>query len=154
MPARPQLNALTGSRVVAALWVVGYHYVNFFAPPDDADDSPLSVAWQRVLNAGPLGVDFFFLLSGFILAYSYTSSAGGLRGSRASFWVARLARIYPVYLIGVALDVVQFLMRDQRPPGMIASAFALPLLVQAWLPFVIDSKAWNPPSWSLSSEAF
>lgn len=152
--ARRQLNALTGLRFVAALWVVVYHYVTFFAPVNPAHASGLALAWQRILDGGPLGVDFFFLLSGFILAYSYTAASGELRGSRAGFWVARLARIYPVYLVGLALDAVPFLMRHHHAAGLAASAISQPLLIQAWLPFVIDAKSWNPPGWSLSNEAF
>jgi peptidoglycan/LPS O-acetylase OafA/YrhL len=154
--SRPALGALTGARFLAALWVVLYHY--FFAfqsPPRTATElipgtslmNPLLlVIWQ-----GHLAVDFFFLLSGFILAYTYLAADGSARGGTRSFWVARIARIYPVYLLGLLLGMEPYLASGHRLLGVGTSAVASLLLLQAWLPSTLG---WNQPAWSLSVEAF
>jgi peptidoglycan/LPS O-acetylase OafA/YrhL len=147
----PTLSALTSSRFVAAMGVVAYHWVSLFT--NNLHQRPPFPWWQRALFQGSLGVDFFFLLSGFILAYTYAVPDSGLKGTRRAFWVARLARIYPVYLLGLALDVIPYLGRSHHALGLVASGISVPLLLHAWLPFVIDAKSWNPPSWSLSVEA-
>jgi peptidoglycan/LPS O-acetylase OafA/YrhL len=73
--ARKSLGALTGARFLAALWVLVYHYtVEFrFATSQQSlqyqagGRSPL----ETLIGQGHLAVDFFFILSGFILAYTY-----------------------------------------------------------------------------------
>src|SRR4051812_45730838 len=58
---------------------------------------------HNLLRTGYLGVQFFFVLSGFILAYTYLPQRG--TGFQRTFWVARFARIYPVYVLGLLLVV-------------------------------------------------
>ena len=154
--SRPALGALTGARFLAALWVVLYHY--FFAfqsPPRTATElipgtslmNPLLLLfWQ-----GHLAVDFFFLLSGFILAYTYLAADGSARGGKRAFWVARIARIYPVYLLGLLLGMEPYLVSGHRLFGVGTSAVASLFLLQAWVPSTLG---WNQPAWSLSVEAF
>jgi peptidoglycan/LPS O-acetylase OafA/YrhL len=94
-------------------------------------------------------------LSGFILAYSYTTSTNRLRGTCAGFWVARIARIYPVYLLGLALGIViESQVAKHSLTGTIGLAVTTPLLLQAWIPALVTTNSWDPPSWSLSNEAF
>jgi peptidoglycan/LPS O-acetylase OafA/YrhL len=95
-----------------------------------------------------LAVALFFLLSGFILAYSYENKIAEGK-SRGSFWKARFARIYPVYLLSLLLAL-------PFQPGL-SKGVALPVLamVQAWNPWRPDlTGAWNYPAWSLSVEMF
>src|SRR5438128_7044986 len=82
------LKPLTGLRFLAALLVVLYHV-------DLASRLPLS----PIVGIGYVGVSFFFVLSGFILAYTYLDAHGRLNRSRGAFWGARIARVYPVYLV-------------------------------------------------------
>jgi peptidoglycan/LPS O-acetylase OafA/YrhL len=157
--ARAQLGALTGLRFVAALGVVLYHYQAAFmwwnpVTGVPAARDPQTTVWARLAAGGALGVDCFFILSGFILAYTYVAPGGGLRGSRATFWVARLARIYPVYLVGLALDALPFVWRPHHLAGVLTGALAQPSLLQAWVPSLGGWNTWNPPGWSLSVEAF
>ena len=53
----------------------------------------------NIANDGYIAVDLFYLLSGFILTYSYLSSSGKMLGTRRSFYAARFARIYPAYFL-------------------------------------------------------
>jgi peptidoglycan/LPS O-acetylase OafA/YrhL len=102
--------------------------------------------WQ-----GHLAVDFFFLLSGFILAYTYLAADGSARGGKRAFWVARIARIYPLYLLGLLLGMEPYLVSGHRLFGVGTSAVASLFLLQAWIPSTLG---WNQPAWSLSVEAF
>jgi peptidoglycan/LPS O-acetylase OafA/YrhL len=94
-----------------------------------------------------MGVSFFFILSGFILAYSYL---GQLRLGREKrrFWEARFSRIYPVYLLSLLID---WPFRGQMTVG---SSLAVLTATQTWNPAkVFWAQAWNFPAWTLSVEA-
>jgi peptidoglycan/LPS O-acetylase OafA/YrhL len=146
---REQLRPLTGARFIAALFVTLFHaeFILRFLPQLSAG-SPLSI----VLDHGHFGVDFFFLLSGFILSYSYRTQDGTLRGGARSFWVARFARIYPVYVLGLLVGLVPFLMGQHDAGNLAIISITTPLLLQTWVP-AINLATWNGPSWSLSNEA-
>ena len=94
------------------------------------------------------------MLSGFILACTYAAPGGTLRRSQWAFWGARIARIYPIYLVGLGLDLLLFLGRLYHLTGVLASLGTTPLLLQAWIPSPGSWSSWNPPRWSLSVEAF
>src|ERR1700759_2829392 len=89
---QPDLAAITGLRFLAASGVVLYHFSRVPLPQWAA---PI----EHVIGSGFVGVNLFFILSGFIMAYSYTSPDGRLRGTRRNFWAARYARIAPAYLL-------------------------------------------------------
>lgn len=156
-----QIGALTGLRFLAALAVVLDHYWLYFVWWDPAlgvpsAAAPVPAGWLRLVHGGGLGVDSFFVLSGFILAYIYASdtAATGMRGSRGAFWIARLARVYPVYLVGLAVALWPFLMQPHRLATVLAAMPSTVLLVQAWVPSLNTFSGWNSPGWSLSAEAF
>lgn len=147
-----RIDSLTALRFFAALLVVFFHHGQAaFA------DAP---AWiQQVIKGGYVGVPFFFILSGFILAYNYlpAATAGTLNSRR--FWTARFARIYPVYAVAllIALPFAVAKGWTSGTPGesiglLSAQAIACFGLVQSWIP--PWSFAWNGPAWSLSVEAF
>lgn len=89
-----ELKALTSLRYLAALWVVAYH----LWPTNATLPGPLETLRAR----GWMGVPFFFLLSGFILAYVYHDRPLD-RDGRRRFWWARIARIYPLYLLSLLI---------------------------------------------------
>ena len=116
--------------------------------------------WLRnIVGSGFVGVSLFFVLSGFILAYSYLDVQGQKPLDKRAFWLARFARIYPVYLVGTLVMVPFYLafLLHQMPvlkavvKGAGATLVALSLL-QAWWPGT--AALLNYPSWSLSVEAF
>ena len=95
---------------------------------------------------GYLGVSFFFVLSGFILTYIYLDELVG-RKSLVKFYLARFARVYPVYLLSIVL----------MSPFVAPTSFALDapqfFLLQMWPPLAAnDLLNWNGPAWTLSVE--
>lgn len=149
--SRPRLEGLTTLRFFAAFHVILFHlYV----------EGALAVGpwWYRnFASIGYVGVNFFFVLSGFILIYTYAASDLDPR----LFWRARFARIYPAYLFSLAVTAPFFFLtaRSLNLPFFtwsmqhlaIASILALTLL-QSWIPQA--ALTWNPVCWSLSVEAF
>jgi peptidoglycan/LPS O-acetylase OafA/YrhL len=151
---RPNLPALTGLRAVAAMLVVLFHY-KYIVPGLAQSSAPLA----RVIQSGFVGVSLFFVLSGFILAYTYVDEDGSLRGSWGNFMFARVARVYPVYLFALLIALPLFIdISLIHPVGVmklkdtIRTAILTPLLLQGWTPR--RAWMWNGPGWSLSAEAF
>jgi peptidoglycan/LPS O-acetylase OafA/YrhL len=145
MQSRGQIASLTGLRFFAAALVVVFHFAR---------------VGNRTLAAfiehGAVGVMVFFVLSGFILSYSYSLAPGSMKGNLRSFWVARFARLYPVYLLGIVL-FVPILVPAAALPGWhrIATAILSLTVTQAWFHLLgLPWGMWNPPGWSLSAEAF
>ena len=106
---------------------------------------------------GYVGVSFFFVLSGFILVYTYAGRNIVLR----DFWQTRFARIYPAYLFALLLTSpfwiigalkmhVPFFAFGERHFALTSALVVL--LLQSWVPGAALS--WNSVSWSLSVEAF
>jgi peptidoglycan/LPS O-acetylase OafA/YrhL len=149
---RPSLDACTGLRFFAALGVVGYH---FYCPPCEPN-APSFLG--NLLQAGFTTVSLFFVLSGFILAYNYLGEQGGFVGTTRDFYRARFARIYPIYLLALVVDLPLFLRllhvaEPAVPPGEVARISAATLtLTQAWLE--AGRPVWNTMAWTLSAEAF
>jgi peptidoglycan/LPS O-acetylase OafA/YrhL len=113
--------------------------------------------YQSFASIGYIGVNCFFVLSGFILAYTYTDPV--LDAPR--FWQARLARIYPAYALSLVVSAPFFFyaVRDLHIPfyswssqHLLTACILTVLLLQAWIPQ--GALTWNSVCWSLSVEAF
>ena len=105
-------------------------------------------ALETFLGNGYLAVTLFFILSGFILAYTYDGQIDG-KTNRLHFWEARFARIYPVYFLSLMLA---FWFERGLSLG---TRLAVLGMVQAWDPRAPQlTGAWNYPAWTLSVEAF
>jgi peptidoglycan/LPS O-acetylase OafA/YrhL len=150
---RPELLPLTGIRAFAAWWVVMFHMA--YTLPS----LPPLLYWFARL--GFLGVDLFFVLSGFIISYNYWQRFSTFSFSMyRSFLWARLARLYPVHIF--TLIVSALLLLGVRVSGRTttkdfstwtpASFLANVVMVHAWLPHFLES--WNNASWSVSCEWF
>lgn len=148
--ARPRLPAVTSLRFFAAFHVVIFHFqaMQIFIGP----------AWfQKLSSIGYVGVSFFFVLSGFILVYTYAGRPMILK----NFWRARFARIYPAYAFSLLVTGPFFFyaVLTMNIPFFVwakahlklASTLVLSLL-QAWVPQA--ALTWNAVAWSLSVEAF
>ena len=94
-----RIDALTSLRFFAALWVVFFHQWLTYYPKTLG-----SWFYQTLISKGFLGVDIFFLLSGYILAYVYLKGARPPKVNKIFFWRARFARIYPVYALSFLLE--------------------------------------------------
>jgi peptidoglycan/LPS O-acetylase OafA/YrhL len=153
--APPFVPALTGVRAFAALLVMLFHLteVTTVLLPPAAAQAFGFIAWP-----GALGVDVFFVLSGFIISYNYEARfARSFEPRRyGSFLRARLARIYPVHLVLLLALVLVVRGLHVSPPGEMDPArwstqqlVESLVLVHAW---VGHTAAWNSVSWSISSE--
>jgi peptidoglycan/LPS O-acetylase OafA/YrhL len=150
--SKRSLNALTGLRFLAAANVVFYHFIQRSLP---ARTYPL----QNIVGAGYVSVSLFFLLSGFILSFSYIDVNGKIRGTRKNFYIARFARIYPAYFLAFLLAAPSNIMTslhvnhiDTAVVKLFTGAFLVLTLQQAWTPWT--AWYWNFPAWSISVEAF
>src|SRR5690349_12213753 len=108
--AAPQLTALNGMRFFAVFHIFLFHLwsIRFEGqkqPGNWANAYANMESFPRWLNNllahGYLSTSFFFLLSGFILAYLYWAPGGELATTRRHFWWQRLTRIYPAHLIAL-----------------------------------------------------
>jgi peptidoglycan/LPS O-acetylase OafA/YrhL len=99
-----RLPALTTTRLFVALLVLVHHYAfcnggTLFCQLRRADQwhsSRLPVI--ALLRAGYMGISLFLVLFGFILTYTCVNRNGMLPRRRRDFWIARVARIYPLYM--------------------------------------------------------
>lgn len=147
MTTTAELRALTSARGIAAWLVVLFHLRLSIAG--------LSESAERVLAKGYLAVDFFFLLSGFVLWLTWAERlrGGGWRAAGA-FLHKRIARIWPLHIVVLAgaAALALLLAASGRPIPQFPPA-ELPLhilLIQNW--GFTDRLAWNDPAWSISCE--
>lgn len=153
-----EIKALSGLRIVAAVWVVLFH----FRPLLQQASPPLSEALAPVLDCGAQGVDLFFILSGFVLTWNYLDRMGptwSLRETLHFLWL-RLARVWPVYLVTMHLAAlwVIFTLNYGNFPSPEAANLTGPnylrqlFLVQLWFVPFFDDTSWDGPAWSISAE--
>jgi peptidoglycan/LPS O-acetylase OafA/YrhL len=145
---KPHLPALTGLRFVLALWVI-LHHLTGPGQMLDAWARSLPYVMYAVVRGGYLAVTTFFVLSGFVLSRSYTGAPWTGR-SLLRYGLGRFARVYPVYILSLAV-VTPFILAD-RTPGKAPLVAAHGLLLQGCMGHLPVS--WNTPAWSLSCEVF
>ncbi len=143
---RPALPALTGLRSLLAITIVLFHF------------TPSGLSWSRhpsitlypLINIGYVFVSFFFLISGFILAYNYAGRPQPMNA--VDFWVARLSRLYPVYgftmLVSIPMLMTEWAVRSRTDFWI--GAIATPLLAQGFFPHL--ATFWMTVTWTLSCE--
>ena len=147
---KPHYEVLDGLRGSAAVMVVLFHIMG------------MAVGWADTgqwLHHAPLAVDFFFGLSGFVIAYAYDDRWGSM--SVGKFVVTRLIRLHPLVVLGAVLGLLSFLVDpfadNQKivPLATVLGDFALacllipyPALPNRWT----DTHSLNSPAWSLLQE--
>ncbi len=143
---RSQIAPLTSLRFFAAMLVVCHHLMDYSLAPIHLE----------IINRGGLAVDFFFILSGYILMHAYGQQASRGDDYARRFIVARFAKIYPVHLV-VLLLLLAFVVASKFLGVAVnenrystSSFFANLLLLNAW--GVTDQMTWNFPAWSISAE--
>lgn len=135
---RHKLNSLTSFRFFAALMVFIFH-VGIFTK----------------YQTGYLGVSFFFILSGFILAYNYHQKLYDLNTIEIKkFYIARIAKVYPVHLLTflMAIPFYFFIPLQHEPILYFFQALTNIFLIHSFIPF--GNISFNGVSWSLSDEMF
>jgi len=145
---------LTGIRGIAALWVFGFHFNEYFV-----GFVPEISRINFILANGRFGVDLFFCLSGFILGHVYFNELSfennGIKIKH--FLYKRFARLSPVYFVTLAAATMFYLIavwtghefNNASSEDISLEAFAYNLLgVQTWL----GMNSLNVPAWSVSGE--
>lgn len=145
---------LDGLRGVAAVLVVAFHILEAFNGGS---------RFKQIINHGYLAVDFFFLLSGFVVAYAYDDRWGKM--TQWEFYKRRLIRLQPMVIVGMIIGAIfyYFQASDLFPPiaGMAVWKVILVMLVGFTLlpiPPSMDIRGWgemhplNGPAWSLFFE--
>jgi peptidoglycan/LPS O-acetylase OafA/YrhL len=128
---KPPLAGLTSLRFFAAAYTLIYHTRG-------------NLVWFR---AGYTGVTLFFVLSGFVLAYNYPDLQPS---QRRAFYIARFARIYPLYLVAFFLMLPWFVAGFPHASTAFyaKSCILYLLLIQTWVPpfrATISAGAWTMP---------
>ena len=143
--------ALTSLRFYAALFTAVYH-IKFFSGLE------FPVIISRIFAKGYLAVDFFFILSGFILAHTYLKSFQDKSFSYKNFLIRRIARIYPVHLFTLLAFLIIFILLQASGKELYENAlsiwdfFSHLFMIHAW--GTTDRLGYNQVSWSISAEWF
>lgn len=99
--SRPRYELLDGLRGIAAFVVIWYHFGEGFAT------SPV----DQMINHGYLAVDFFFVLSGFVLGYAYDNRWKNGSMTAGRFMLRRVIRLHPMVILSVILGAVAYLIQ-------------------------------------------
>lgn len=162
LDTKPHYDLLDGLRGVAALLVVVYHVFEGFSFAELTNGAGDGLI--RTFNHGYLAVDFFFMLSGFVLSYAYDdrfTSMGTL-----GFFRRRLVRLHPMLLIGVLIGVATFVAQGRVTwsgetigwewiaLSALLACFMIPALPGVGYEVRGNGEAFplNGPSWSLFFE--
>lgn len=153
LASKPRYEILDGLRGVAAMLVVAFHlFETYSAGPA-----------HQIINHGYLAVDFFFVLSGFVIGYAYDDRWD--RMSLSNFFKRRLVRLHPMIIMGSVLGLLYyffgysdgFALIDQTPWWKVLLIFVIGCTL---IPVTsgMDIRGWaetyplNGPAWSLMWE--
>jgi peptidoglycan/LPS O-acetylase OafA/YrhL len=116
-----------------------------------------SINNKPMFENGFMGVGFFFMLSGFILSFSYYDRISKVNFNVVrEFYIARLARIYPLHLLSLLLMLLVSLPMILKQSIMVnlSTFFSNLFLLQSWIPAETYYFSYNSPAWSISNEIF
>ena len=146
LPSLPRLDAITGLRWWAAFGVFVFHIKNLVVLP----------GWLAALAPlGNYGVTFFFVLSGFVLTWSWRPQT-----DKRTFYWRRFARIYPLSLVTLLMALPVFYTFDPATapdwvkPVNVGVLILCVFLLQGWSRNPDILFAGNPAAWTLTVEAF
>jgi peptidoglycan/LPS O-acetylase OafA/YrhL len=154
LPTKNHYEILDGLRGVAAIVVVSFHVLEAYANDN---------RFKQILNHGYLAVDFFFLLSGFVVAYAYDDRWGKM--TQWDFYKRRLIRLQPMVIMGSIIGAALFYFQGGAMFPLINTTPVWQMLLVMVvgftlipLPISMDIRGWqemhplNGPAWSLFFE--
>ena len=152
--SKPRFEGLDGLRGIAAILVLIFHLFETFS-----DGNPLN----QIVNHGYLAVDFFYVLSGFVMSYAYDD-----RWNKMSLWdfyKRRLIRLHPMVIAGSLVGVCYYFLGESDAFPNIQNVkpylFFITILMNVFMiptPKVLDIRGWgetngfNGPNWTLTYE--
>lgn len=154
------ITPLTGVRLVAAVWVVLFHIYLYNGKDLAASHPAVNAVVGPIVSQGDLGVDLFFLLSGFVLAHNYLDRLGSVpsfTGAVSFLWL-RIARVWPLYMLATVGGGLLLFLRLQlwgtRPgvPLSVPHFLAQFFMVQSWTAPNATTTSWTGPAWTISAE--
>lgn len=159
---KPHYELLDGLRGVAAILVVIYHIFEGFAFAEVTDGAGSGLI--TTLNHGHIAVDFFFILSGFVISYAYDDRWSKM--SLGGFFKRRLIRLHPMLVMGAIIGALAFFAvgcerwdGTTSPAGWVMTALLLTMLMIPAVPGVPyevrgngEMFPLNGPGWSLFFE--
>lgn len=150
---KPHYSILDGLRGIAALMVVAFHVFEAHATSH----------LDQIINHGYLAVDFFFLLSGFVIGYAYDDRWSKM--SVGDFFKIRLARLQPMVIVGMIIGASCFYFQDSVLWPAISEVPLWKMLMVMFIGFTLipvsgswEIRGWtemhplNGPGWSLFYE--
>ncbi|SHK94700.1 acyltransferase family protein [Chryseobacterium polytrichastri] len=154
--SRPHYEILDGLRGVAAIMVIFFHVFETFSNGDHT---------KQFINHGYLAVDFFFMLSGYVISYAYDNRWSQM--TLKDFFIRRLVRLQPMIIIGSLVGAVLFYFQYSEGLGWggISTTPVWKLLLVMFIGMTVipvgkglDIRGWNEmhplngPAWSLFYE--
>ncbi len=152
LASKPRYEILDGLRGVAAILVILFHLLETYST------GPAT----QIINHGYLAVDFFFVLSGFVIGYAYDDRWG--RMSTWSFFKRRLMRLHPMVIAGTVAGACLFFFAGTAFPlthqiewwkfvlclvmGFLMIPCGPSLDIRGWC----ETNSFNGPNWSLTLE--
>jgi len=170
-PLHPHIPSLDGLRFIAALGVTvthGYWYIVLL----QQDSLNQGVLANLMRSGSAVGMTLFFVLSGFVIHFNYHKTVPAGMSGKADFFIARFARLYPLFLLVFGYDFFTLLWAQGYFSGDVFTLYdpfkALPLYLtftQTWWWWPIGSTSAyeyygthitgaTGAMWSLSTEAF
>lgn len=154
--SKPHYEILDGLRGVAAIMVVFFHVFETFSNVDHT---------KQIINHGYLAVDFFFMLSGYVISYAYDNRWSQM--TLKDFFIRRLVRLQPMIIIGSLVGAVLFYFQHSEGLGWggisTTPVWKLVLVMLIGMTVIpvgksLDIRGWNEmhplngPAWSLFFE--
>ena len=152
LASKPRYEILDGLRGVAALMVVVFHCFETYVP----------VFKTQIVNHGYLAVDFFFVLSGFVIGYAYDDRWDKM--TTWGFFKRRLTRLHPMVIAGMVVGAALFFFASGYfPKTMEVEGWKFALCFVMGLLMIpcgngLDIRGWgelnslNGPQWTLTFE--
>ena len=155
LPSKPRYEILDGLRGVAAMIVVAFHLTETYF-----EGQPVI----QPLNHGYLAVDFFYMLSGFVIGYAYDDRWG--RMTTGQFFKRRLVRLHPMLMFGTLFGALLFYFEGDIPgwEAVLDTPWWLLVMICLWgftlipAPKAFEVRGWgemhplNNAQWSLMWE--